>query len=127
MLDISIVILSWNDKERLDECLRSIQNSTKSRSVEIIVVDNGSTDGSPEMIETAFPAVRVIRNGENLGFPKGNNIGILESKGKYIVLLNSDIKVLPGCLDALCDYLDEHSTIGIIGPRVLNADLTHQS
>lgn len=95
--------------------------------MEVIVVDNASTDGSPDEVERRFPGVALIRNSTNLGFAKGNNIGIRASKGKYIYLLNSDIKVLEGCLDALADYMDEHADIGIIGPKVLNDDMSHQS
>jgi len=126
-VDISVVILSWNDRHHLQACLDSVVNAAKSRSLEIIVVDNGSTDGSPEMVQTMFPNVKVIRNKENIGFPKGNNIGVRASQGKYVYLLNSDIKVLDGCVDALADFMDQHPDVGILGPRILNADMTHQS
>jgi GT2 family glycosyltransferase len=126
-MDISIVILSWNDREHLQECLESLQHCTKSRSLEIIVVDNASTDGSPELVTERFPYVTLIRNPENLGFPKGNNIGVRASKGDYVFLLNSDIKVLDGCIDELADFMDKHSDIGMLGPRILNDDMTLQS
>lgn len=125
-IDISVVILSWNDQKYLAECLESLMHSTK-RTMEIIVVDNASTDGSPEMVAERFPMVKLIRNRENLGFPKGNNIGIQASRGKYVYLLNSDVKVLEGCMDALADYLDAQPDVGMIGPRILNGDMTHQS
>ena len=126
-MDISVVILNWNDMEYLIECLESLTHCTKNRSMEIIVVDNASTDGSPNAVANRFPDVKLIRNNENLGFPKGNNIGIQASQGKYIYLLNSDIKVLDGCMDALADYMDDNADIGMIGPKILNGDLTHQS
>jgi GT2 family glycosyltransferase len=126
-MDISVVILSWNDKQYLETCLQSLKDATCTCSMEIIVVDNASTDGSPEMVETSFPEVKIIRNAENLGFPRGNNVGIKASCGKYIYLLNSDIKVFPGCLDTLADYLDQNPEVGMVGPRILNRDLTHQS
>ena len=75
----------------------------------------------------SVPGGEAVRNRENLGFPKGNNIGIRASKGKYIYLLNSDIEVLDGCIDALADYMDVHPDIGMIGPKILNGDLSHQS
>ena len=121
------MILSWNDQKYLEECLHSLENSTKTRRVEIIVVDNASTDGSPDIVAAKFPHVTLIRNAENLRFPKGNNVGMRASRGKYVYLLNSDVKVLPGCMDALADYLDAHPDIGMIGPRILNGDMTHQS
>ena len=126
-MDISIVILSWNDKQYLEICLQSLKDAASARTMEIIVVDNASTDGSPEMVETLFPDVKIIRNAENLGFPKGNNVGVKASRGKYVYLLNSDIKVFPGCLDALADYLDQNPKVGMVGPKILNRDLTHQS
>ena len=126
-MDISVVILSWNDKQYLEVCLQSLRDAAPSRTMEIIVVDNASTDGSPEMVEALFPEVKIIRNKENLGFPKGNNVGVLASRGKYVYLLNSDIKVFAGCLDALADYLDHNPRVGMVGPRILNRDLTHQS
>jgi GT2 family glycosyltransferase len=126
-MEISVVILSWNDKRYLEECLASLSQAPTSRSTEIIVVDNASTDGSPELVKAAFPAVKLIKNPENLGFSNGNNVGIRASAGKYICLLNSDIKVLGGCLDTLADYMDHHPDIGMIGPKILNSDMTHQS
>jgi GT2 family glycosyltransferase len=126
-MDISVVILSWNDKQYLEVCLQSLKDAKPSRTMEIIVVDNASTDGSPEMVETEFPIVKLIKNQENLGFPKGNNIGVQASRGKYVYLLNSDIKVLAGCLDALADYMDQNPKVGMVGPKILNRDLTHQS
>ncbi|MGO8697124.1 MAG: glycosyltransferase family 2 protein [Limisphaerales bacterium] len=124
-IDISVVILSWNDKDHLVELLDSLQ-STK-RSMEIIVVDNASTDGSPELVEAKYPHVILIKNKENLGFPKGNNMGTRASRGKYVYLLNSDIKVLEGCMDALADFMDQNPKVGFCGPRIFNKDLTHQS
>jgi GT2 family glycosyltransferase len=126
-VDISIIIVSWNDRDHLEECLGSLSNCTKSRKVEIITVDNASTDGSPEMVETRFPNVRLIKNTQNLGFAKGNNLGIKVSQGTYLCLINSDINVRDGCMDALADYMDEHPEIGMIGPKILNADMSHQS
>jgi hypothetical protein len=126
-MDLSVVILSWNDRQFLEACLQSLRDARSARTTEIIVVDNASTDGSPEMVAALFPEVKIIRNAENLGFPKGNNIGVKASQGKYVYLLNSDIKIFPGCLDALADYLDQNPRAGMVGPRILNRDLTHQS
>ena len=126
-MDISVVILNWNDIQHLMVCLESLIECTIKRTIEIIVVDNASTDGSADAVANRFPEVKLIKNKENLGFPKGNNIGIRASKGDYIFVLNSDIKVLDGCVDALADYMDTHPDIGMIGPKILNGDLTHQS
>jgi|SRR5208282_2790766 len=126
-VDISVIILSWDDRQHLEECLESLSHGLKSRAMEVIVVDNASTDGSPEMVENKFPQVNLIRNRENLGFSKGNNIGLRASQGRYVCLLNSDIILLDDCLEALADYMDQHTEIGMIGPKILNADQTHQS
>ena len=126
-MDISVIIVNWNGLRFLIECLESLSHFKSTRHMEVIVVDNASTDGSADVVARRFPGVILIRNAANLGFAKGNNIGIRASKGKYIFLLNSDIKVLNGCLDALADYMDAHTDIGIIGPKILNEDLSHQS
>jgi hypothetical protein len=125
-MDISIIIVSWNAKRFLLECLQSLGNGTLSHSTELIVVDNGSTDGSQDLIRQKFPHVKLICNDTNLGFAKANNIGIKESIGRYVCLVNSDVKVLEGCLDRLCNYMDQHRSIGIIGPKILWPDMTLQ-
>jgi len=95
-VELSIVILSWNTKELTRNCLRSIFASVKDIDFEVIVVENGSHDGSPEMIEQEFPQVKLVRNNYNSGFTKGNNQGFKESRGDYILFLNSDTIVPPG-------------------------------
>lgn len=126
-MDLSIVIASWNTKALLLECLQSLIRATQCKRMEIIVVDNASADGSPEAVQAHFPEVRLIRNPANLGFAKANNIGIARSRGKYVCLVNSDIAVLPGCLDRMLEYMEAHPAVGMLGPRVLNPDLTLQS
>jgi hypothetical protein len=79
------------------------------------------------MIEARFPHVKLIRSSENLGFAKGNNVGIRQCEGRYIALVNPDVIVFPGCLDALADFLDENPKVGNVGPRVFNPDMTQQS
>ncbi len=79
------------------------------------------------MVETSFPTVTLIRNRENLGFAKANNLGIRASSGRYISLINSDVKILGNCLDALANYLDHNPQVGLCGPKILNRDLTRQN
>src|ERR1017187_8350071 len=126
-MDISVIIVNWNTKDFLEQCLTSLTLTPSNRSIETIVVDNGSSDGSPEMVEDKFPQVKLIRSHENLGFARANNLGIQNSSGRYISLVNSDVKVLPGCLDALADYLDRNPGVGNVGPRILNGDMSLQS
>ena len=125
--DISVVITSWNAKSFLLQCLQSIVEGEIKHSVEVIVVDNGSTDGSCEAVKEKFRDVVLIEKSENHGFAKANNIGMLSSKGRYICLVNSDIKVLNGCLDRMVNYMDENPQVGILGPKVLWGDMTLQS
>jgi GT2 family glycosyltransferase len=126
MCDISIVIVSWNARDYLRGCLHSIANCRAHSKLQVIVVDNDSRDGSPEMVEREFPSVRLIRTGRNIGFAAGNNVGIRASRGRYVFLVNSDVVILSGCLDKLRCFLDDHPKVGLTGPRVLNADRSLQ-
>ena len=124
---VSVVIVGWNAKHYLELCLESLAKAPPRRSMEVLVVDNASTDGSVEMIEAKFPWVKLIKSSENLGFAKGNNVAIRQCQGRYIALVNPDVIVFPGCLDALADFLDENPKVGNVGPRVLNPDMSMQS
>jgi GT2 family glycosyltransferase len=126
-IDISVVIVGWNAKHYLELCLESLAKAPPRRSMEVLVVDNASTDGSDEMIEAKFPWVKLIKSSENLGFAKGNNVAIRQCQGRYIALVNPDVIVFPGCLDALADFLDQNPKVGNVGPRVLNPDMSMQS
>jgi GT2 family glycosyltransferase len=126
-LDISVVIVGWNARHYLELCLESLVKAPPHRSMEVLVVDNASSDGTSEMIETKFPWVKLIKSSENLGFAKGNNIAIRQCQGRYITLVNPDVIVFPGCLDALADFLDQNPKVGNVGPRVLNPDMSMQS
>ncbi len=126
-MDISVVIVGWNARHYLELCLESLEKAPPRRSMETLVVDNASSDGSVEMIEARFPWVRLIKSPENVGFAKGNNLAIRECQGRYIALVNPDVIVFPGCLDALADFLDQNPKVGNVGPRVLNPDMTLQS
>ena len=126
-MDISVVIVGWNARHYLELCLESLETAPPRRSIEILVVDNASTDGSAEMIETRFPWVKLIKSSENLGFAKGNNLAIRQCQGRYIALVNPDVIVFPGCLDALADFLDQNPKVGNVGPRVFEPDMSMQS
>ena len=126
-VDVSIIIINWNTRQLLENCLDSLAASCAAHPFEVIVVDNNSTDGSREMVRQKFPATKLICNSTNVGFAHGNNQGIKASRGRYISLVNSDVKVLPGCHDKLIAFMDANPQIGISGPRVLNGDMTLQS
>lgn len=124
-MDLSIVIVNWNAKQHLLDCLNSIYTSC-SCTFEVIVVDNASVDGSREAVKEAFPQVRLTENSENLGFAKANNIGLSLSTGRYVALVNSDVIVLRSCFQNLIRFLDQHPKVGMASPRLLNPDRTLQ-
>ena len=98
MKTLSFVIVTWNCKEYLRECLDSLEQYRKQPCAELIVVDNASTDGTPELVKHLYPDVILMESPVNLGFAKGNNIGIKRSTGQYLCLVNPDVKVLGGCV-----------------------------
>ena len=125
-MKLSIVTVCWNDRETIRECLRSIYAGTHSTEFEVIVSDNESTDGSAEFIRQNYPAVRVIENCGNLGFAKGNNVGIWASRGEYVLILNPDTIIHDGALDKWVEFADRHPEAGGFGCRVLNPDGSYQ-
>lgn len=125
-MKLSIVILCWNDLKVIGDCLRSLYGATRDTEFEVIVPDNGSTDGSPEFVRRSFPDVRVLENGANLGFAKGNNTGIRASQGELILILNPDTVVHDGALDRLVAFADRHPEAGAFGCRVVNPDGSYQ-
>ena len=126
-VDVSVIIINWNTRKLLETCLESLDGSCVAHSQEVIVVDNNSSDGSQAIVRQKFPQVKLICNASNVGFAHGNNQGIKASCGRYVSLVNSDVKVLPGCHDKLVEFMDANLAIGIAGPRVLNGDRTLQS
>ena len=125
-MKLSIVIICWNDWKVIENCLRSVFESTHKIEYEVIVSDNGSTDGSVEKIHRQFPRVRVLENGANLGFARGNNVGIREARGEYVLILNPDTIIHEGSLDRWMDFADHHPEAGAFGCRVHNLDGTYQ-
>ena len=126
-MDLSVVIVAWNARHYLELCLESLEKAPPRRTMEVLVVDNASSDGTAGMVEAQFPWVKLIKSAENLGFSRGNNVAIRQCEGRYIALVNPDVIVLPGCLDSLADFLDQNPRIGNAGPRVFNPDMTQQS
>ncbi|MEQ9259275.1 MAG: glycosyltransferase family 2 protein [Roseovarius sp.] len=121
-MDLSIVIVNWNTRALLRDCLRSVEAGLGRLEAEILVVDNASEDGSAEMIRHAFPAVRLIESPRNLGFAGGNNLALRQARGRHVLLLNTDTLVHGTVLPAAVAWLDRHPQAGVMGPRVLNAD-----
>jgi GT2 family glycosyltransferase len=125
-MNVSIIVVNWNTKALLRDCLNSVYEQIRDVDYEIIVVDNASTDGSKEMIRSDFPKVFLIENTENRGFAAANNQGMVVAKGKYVLLLNSDTIVLDNCIANIISFADTHPCAGVIGCRVLNSDRTLQ-
>ncbi len=125
-IDVSIIIVSWNACDYLHTCLKSIYTYTSGVSFEVIVVDNNSSDNSVSMVEEHFKDVRLIKSNENLGFAKGNNVGILQSSGRYLCLINSDVELIENSIKIMFDYMKSQPSIGVLGPELLNADKTQQ-
>ncbi len=121
-MKLTIIIVSWNTRELLSQCLTSIYRSPPSPEFEVWVVDNASEDGSIESIRRDFPAVRLISNSQNLGFAYANNQAVRSSTGEYLLLLNPDTEVHPLALQRLIDFLDQKPDHGAVGPRTLNPD-----
>jgi hypothetical protein len=122
MPELSVIVVSWNGKNYVQECLASLCKQSLSVSAEIIVVDNASSDDTPEMVRRQFSDIILIRNADNLGFAKANNAGIRAAKGKYVCLINSDVNVPPGCLQLIYDFMEQHPKVGVAGPRMLTPD-----
>lgn len=113
-INLSIIILSYNTKDLLKRCLISLGQKN-----EVIVVDNGSKDGSGEMVTKEFPAVKLIENKENLGYARGNNIGLQHAHGDFILFLNSDTEVFPGGLEAAVEFMKKNPEVGALSPKTL--------
>ncbi|MGB3905874.1 MAG: glycosyltransferase family 2 protein [Anaerolineae bacterium] len=121
MARVSVIVLNWNGKHFLQECLGSLRQQT-FKEFDTILVDNGSTDGSVQYIERRFPEVKVIALPNNIGFASGNNVGIQASDTEYVALLNNDTKADPGWLEALTKALEEHPQVGFCASKILLHD-----
>jgi hypothetical protein len=122
--DVSVCILNWNQRSLLKDCLASCRAELERSKLagQVIVVDNASTDGSPEMVSELFPEVDLIRNRQNVGFSSANNQGIRLSRGRYVLILNNHTVLLPGCLEIMAAFMDSHPRVGVAGPKLLNPD-----
>lgn len=120
--DLSVVIVCMNNKKYLEPCLQSLYNAGLSHSFQVVVTDNGSTDGTQAMLREKFPAVQLIQNDRNVGLSRASNQGIQATRGRYVLLLNDDTLVNGKSLDTMVDYLDTHPKVGAVGGRLLNPD-----
>jgi len=126
-VDLSIIVVSWNTRNLLQRCLNSVYAVPDRVQREVIVVDNGSTDGSTRMVRGEFPRVRLIENIQNAGFARANNQGFVRGAGRYLLMLNPDTEVRPRALATLVAFMDSHPDAGAAGAMLLNADGTPQT
>ena len=119
-MQLSVIILNYNVRYFLELCIVSVQNAIKNIDAEIIVVDNNSLDGSCNMMKQRFPHVKLIENNENLGFPKGNNIGVAIAKGEYICILNPDTVVAEDTFSQVLAFAQKQNDLGIVGVKLID-------
>ncbi len=117
---VSIILVNFNDRRRLLDCLASVRSDPGAAACEILVVDNASTDGSPEAVRAGFPDICVIANPDNAGFSKANNRGVGQSRGAFLLFLNTDTRVPAGAIGALLERLRSDPAIGAVGPALVH-------
>lgn len=120
-MDISVVIITWNQLDLLKKCVASVKSNSHSCTAEIVVVDNGSTDGTTGYLDS-FPVDRVIKNRSNLGVARARNQGISASTGRYILHLDDDTVMHPGCMDGLVNFMDRNPDVWLSGGKLVNPD-----
>ena len=125
-MDISVLIVNWNVRDLLADCLTSLYSDQHSFNFEVWLVDNASTDGSVAMLQERFPQVQLIQNPDNPGFAQGNLQAYAHSSGGYILMLNPDTLLKPGALDRLYQHLEAHPQTAGVGPDLRNPDSTRQ-
>lgn len=125
-MKLSIIIPTWNTAQITKQCVESIEKHLHKIDYEIIVVDNGSTDNTYTEL-TKLKYVNYLKSVKNLGFSKGNNLGVLSAKGEYFLFLNSDMELIDNSLLDAIEYLSSHPSVGMLGPMFLNPDLSPQA
>ena len=125
-MDLSIIILNYKTKGLVKYCIKNAQTAAQGLDYEIIVIDNGSNDGCGEMVRQNFPEVKFIQNKKNIGFGAGNNCGIRLAQGRYIMTLNPDVTALEDSIKKMVEFMDANPQVGCAGPKLINADGSHQ-
>ncbi len=125
--DMSIVLVCWNNKAYLEPCLQSLYGANLASSFDIVVVDNGSTDGSQEMLREHYPEIQMIQNDHNVGLGKASNQGIEATSSRHVLLLNNDTLVNGPSLDAMVEFLDANPDAGAVGGKLINPDGSFQA
>ena len=128
MAKLSVVVINWNTRRLLERCLESLFASAADiKDLEVLVVDNGSSDGSAEMVASRFPLAALLANAENMGFARANNLAMSRAAGDYILILNPDTEVVGTAVPEMLRFADDHPDVAVVGPQLLNPDGTIQS
>jgi hypothetical protein len=126
-MDLSIIIVNWNTKDLLCQCIDSLDRTLKKIDTEVFVVDNGSTDGSVGAVRERFPGVKLIENPVNMGFARANNQALSLSAGRYLLLLNPDTQVKEEAIERMLSFMEAHPDAAVAGAQLLNADGSKQN
>ncbi len=128
MASLSVLAVNWNTRQLLQRCLESVYSSASGlNELEVLVVDNSSSDGSPEMVASRFPAATLLINRENAGFARATNLALARARGDYLLILNPDTEMVGDAIPQLVRFADEHPEVAVVGPQLLNANGTVQS
>jgi len=120
-MDLSVITVTWNSKELIGKQIESVASGCKDITYEEIIIDNGSSDGTADFVKKNYPAVKVIANPDNsLGFGKANNQGVDIATGEFLLFLNPDMRVEPGSLDIILDWMKKHPDVGIVSPKLVD-------
>ena len=126
-MDVSIIIISYNNFNLLEQCIKSVQKFTRKNTYEIIIIDNNSTEGDVSKLLNKYNDIKLIQNKKNVGFASANNQGIGIAKGKYFLLLNNDTEFIEDSISKVFEYYENNNQKMFIGPELLNSDKTHQN
>ena len=126
-MDLSIIIVNWNTRNLLCQCIDSLTQVLRKIDTEIFVVDNGSADGSVATVREKFPGVKLIENTVNMGFARANNQAIYQSSGEYLLFLNPDTRVKDEAIPTMLSFIIAHAKAGLVGAQLLNADGSRQN
>lgn len=121
-MDLSIIIVNWNTKNYLEQCLESVFEHAKGIEYEVFVIDNASTDGSVQVVKEKFPQIKLIENKENVGFARANNQAIKKAQGEFICLLNPDTLIIDSSIAKMLNFIKQHNEAGVVGAKLTDSN-----
>jgi GT2 family glycosyltransferase len=126
MIDVSIIIVNYRTRGLVKQCLKSLRRAAINPTYEIFVVDNDGSEGLADLLREDFPEVKLLEPGRNLGFAVANNLAMRRAKGRYVLILNPDTEVTPGCVELMLAAMEQNPDIGILAPKLVHPDRTRQ-